>query len=977
MNIPGGWDPEHMPNLVDVYNCRTWIWHQIGQWENEARQSRILKWKDKVRGSKSENFSYVYQHLKNKSLEEPANLVTDSEGNIVFQPTDALEKINQQWDSVFSANVLHSDPMKVMEIVWPYIKDSYHDFTLPALTADDLYRVVQNRKNYAAPGLDGWRTCELQVLPKTCFDPIARFFRQLEENQDDIPKTLLCAKQMILNKNGRSEPLQKRLITVMPALLLAYTGARYKQLQGWQQTTMPSQLVGGIKNRYMTHIAFDLRMQMDKAEIDNTSLIGIKLDKSKCFDRIIPSYVAALLLAFGMDRKLVNFFLKMYKGLHRHLFYKGWAAADATTPANGVAQGCSLSLIAINVYSKVWVCLMSALPEVSVRAFVDDAYLWTHITNVAILEKALAVTELWDYIAGQKLNADKSVVWGTSTEARKAAKMHFPNMQIKLEFDLLGSIMYTSRRSAYAFSEEKTAKIIADTRNISALPLPRAEKAKLVGAKIIPQCTYTAGLSNMPKHSIGRIQTEIVHVLWQKRRPWRARWLVITLLGQPHRIEPHFARAYHTIMDFLRFFHAHLEHKPLIMELLAAPSENKHGLAPKLREACACFGIHIHGDLTLTWRNSQQIPIEALTAKDSRKTLQTLAVNAAYHNSADTKRKDLSKPTGVIDRDLTLLFTRKSKLQTSTPFPADALFENQIVGAAPTRDRLFAAKLHDDSQCRFCNQEKESMSHFIECPSVREKIGAVPHHEFGPNFDLLGIFEHPYKIAEHRLRYTALPAVNPDPFEPHAPYQSVWSDGSVVWNENYWLESGGFSLVNEKGNLIVSGPVSHWHMSSYTTELYALAYAILIHQTPLRLFMDCQTVVHQFRQLVSNMAVDTGWSHQEWWRTILQQIQQRKQFISNPVEVHWIPAHAYENLPTSAITNELAQAKQTTIQHIYMNRLADMYAKRAATENGAVHPRDQSLLYNAVLEKHEWLVKLGELMYCDVQNLQLAANQKT
>ena len=41
-----------------------------------------------------------------------------------------------------------------------------------------------------------------------------------------------CApKQIILNKPFPAEAMSKRLITILPALLLCYTGARYEQLQ--------------------------------------------------------------------------------------------------------------------------------------------------------------------------------------------------------------------------------------------------------------------------------------------------------------------------------------------------------------------------------------------------------------------------------------------------------------------------------------------------------------------------------------------------------------------------------------------------------------------------------------------------------------------------------------------------------------------------------------------------------------------------
>ena len=312
LNAPNLWPQHANPDLVDIHYATNWIQEAIRKLETARKTMRIARWKDKVKTSSQGTYAYVFEHLKNKNMQEPPNLITTDEGNIIFQPQEALDHINNQWDDVFSVNLLQEDPMDILKVIWPYIKQDCIEFALPNLEATHLFDVIQKRKPCAAPGLDGWRTTELQRLPKECFIPFAEFFRRLEENSEDLPRSLTCAKQMILNKNGQSEPLQKRLITVLPAILLAYTGARFQQLQEWQQQLMPSEVLGGIKGRYMTTVAIDIRLHIDQATNENDSLVGIKLDKSKCFDRIVPQYVAALFLAFGLEKSLVNIFLKIY-----------------------------------------------------------------------------------------------------------------------------------------------------------------------------------------------------------------------------------------------------------------------------------------------------------------------------------------------------------------------------------------------------------------------------------------------------------------------------------------------------------------------------------------------------------------------------------------------------------------------------------------------------------------------------------------
>ena len=133
--------------------------------------------------------------------------------------------------------------------------------------------------------------------------------------------------------------MNKRLIAILPALILSYTGARYEPLQEWQQQTMPPAIIGGIKGRTMPLLHATLRLGIDTAKQQKQGLVGVKLNKAKCFDRILPQYTAALFLAFGLPIGFVTLFTKLYKGIHRHLCYKGWMNTSPTTASNGVAQG--------------------------------------------------------------------------------------------------------------------------------------------------------------------------------------------------------------------------------------------------------------------------------------------------------------------------------------------------------------------------------------------------------------------------------------------------------------------------------------------------------------------------------------------------------------------------------------------------------------------------------------------------------------
>ena len=180
---------------------------RINQKRNAAKRERIKTWKQKmIFGTKTKNVhSFVYKWIKCKSQVEVPNLIVDASGNVIFNPTEAIEEINQQWDKVFSANVFHQDPIALLKFVWPYIDQVRCEATVPEIDGRMLFGQIRHRKANAASGMDGWRTVETQCLPIFVLDKIAIFFRGVEDGSRRMPKQLATAKQVHL-KNAYFAP---------------------------------------------------------------------------------------------------------------------------------------------------------------------------------------------------------------------------------------------------------------------------------------------------------------------------------------------------------------------------------------------------------------------------------------------------------------------------------------------------------------------------------------------------------------------------------------------------------------------------------------------------------------------------------------------------------------------------------------------------------------------------------------------------
>ena len=961
LSAPISWPCHTLPTLTCVYFAKRWAEAALKTFETQLRAKRIKSWKNKIHDSSKQGCAYIFHHLKNKQLGEPTNLVVDDKNNILFQPDEALKFLNQEWDQVYSANLLSHHPLKMLETVWPYIQDKQIPADLPCVSGSDLYATIQQRKSCAAPGLDGWRTPELQSLTPCELQPVANFFELLETSALPLPKALACAKQVILNKPGPSTALNKRLITILPAILLAYTGARFRQLQLWQQTVMPPGIIlGGIKGRFMSDLYNQIRLDIDDAKHQGDALVGIKLDKAKAFDRVVPQYVAALFIAFGIPKGVTTVFVKMYDGLHRHLSYRSWMSPSATTASNGVCQGCSLSLLAINVYNKVRCHLLDHLPQIFARAYIDDSYLWCRLQHVAILSKAVELTRVWDLLSGQKLNEGKSSMWGTNSSARQAVRSQFPEFPIVLELDVLGTKVYTSERPSFGFSDAKLRKILQDTENIAALPVPKSIRSFLIGAKIIPQFTFGAHITKIPKKAIKAIQNAIAKALWAGQPMWRSKQLLQCILSQPHRTEPIFAGAYLTILEVSRLCFSSSE---AICQIRRTWQSNcQHSLAACLHAAFETLGIQVDDDLCISFLNSPPAPFFRLSPKDLKKALQNIVRQACYSSIDPKSRKDFCKVQGIFDFQQTARLLRSPNLKNKLSTDHVLRLENVLVGCTLTNDRLAASGWVTSAQCRFCAKEKESLAHLIECPNVREKIGDPVWHEFGSNFAMLGHYVHPNFVARRRLQFSDVDSVDIAPNFCPDHTERVWTDGSVVHADKFWITNAAYAILDEHRNIRHQGVVFHWAVSAYIAEFWAIIIACASAAFPTTIFCDCKSVVDQAQKIFANESPGRDWTCHSWWCFLQRVVALRRQQCDTPFKIVWIPAHCFEGIPVEYLTPELAASRQTTLEHILHNRLVDAAAKSLANRTAVVVSEVQAEVTVALQKHQRWLIDLHEIL---------------
>lgn len=280
---------------------------------------------------------------------------------------------------------------------------------------------------------------------------------------------------------------------------------------------MPEKLYGGIKRRYMSHLSTGLQQALDNAHDSKHHLVGMKIDKAKAFDMLVPAVTVLLFLAYGIPPSLTNVLHSLYLKMKRFLSYQTFTSPRPTTASNGLLQGCSLSILGMNLRMATWVLMLRPLAGLHVRAFLDDAYLWASYDRRVVLSQASQITRMWDELTGQRQNDEKCQIFSTSAAGRKDLKQLFPVMKMVHSVEVLGSFLQTTLRKDYQWPETKTKKIIADILAIGNLPCSVAIKEHLIASKAIPQLSFAPALGMIPKRDLNDVQSAITQIIWRNR----------------------------------------------------------------------------------------------------------------------------------------------------------------------------------------------------------------------------------------------------------------------------------------------------------------------------------------------------------------------------------------------------------------------------------------------------------------------------
>ena len=158
----------------------------------------------------------------------------------------------------------------------------------------------------------------------------------------------------------------------------------------------------------------------------------------------------------------------------------------------------------------------------------------------------------------------------------------------------------------------------------------------------------------------------------------------------------------------------------------------------------------------------------------------------------------------------------------------------------------------------------------------------------------------------------------------------MWTDGSLILQDTYWLQTAAYAVVDDSGEVIHEGRVNHFSLSSFTAELFAGVTAFVTAATPVVIHTDCKTLVNMFTELQQRRSVPLDWAHREWWDYMWKVFLDRSVSAVQPCAFEWMPAHLCDHIALDEITDEFAQGLEWPKVALRCNRIAGNAAKRLA-----------------------------------------------
>ena len=387
----------------------------IAQQSQINRFQRLNTWKRQMRSSVADQSNWLARRRRRQVLP------VASDGHQATASMQGRAKIiRDAWSRIYEAHKSGEPSFHgLLAAYGPTLQRAAVD--LPVLEGNMLRNKLGATKN-SAPGMDKWGIQELKLLAAwapNLFDSLARLLTAVELH-GVWPEVPVHGSVCFIPKNLNDAvptAMQHRPITVLSAIYRLWSAVRHDQLSRvWLFHWAPSGAYGLKGRPAADSLVFDTCAYLAGASQDGPYVGGISYDFEKCFDRVPTALAINILRARGCDNNLCRALDGFYSSHVKHFRLEGHYD-EPFRPANGLVQGCPLSMLVLSSMVACWhEHLQATIPAVVPKSYADDISVCSQAARPRQVRTQVvsvhASTQQFSNRSGLKINCGKSFTFG-------------------------------------------------------------------------------------------------------------------------------------------------------------------------------------------------------------------------------------------------------------------------------------------------------------------------------------------------------------------------------------------------------------------------------------------------------------------------------------------------------------------------------------------------------------------------------------
>ena len=532
----------------------------------------------------------MYRWLKDESYAPPVTFLTRPDGTATASPAEMDGLLQDAWRHINRkyATDPEPDPLAFLR------RYGHHVRRVPMLASQLDGPRLRKRLSCMKPsalGLNGGSLADLRSLPDRLLGLLADLLREVEL-RGKWPARLAEGYTALVPKEGPPGPLNTRPLNVLSMVYRLWARLRLVDAIAWQEAWAHPAAFRLRPARIAPDEAAVTHVLLERFRLRGWAVAGMSIDYVKCFDVIPQAVVLALALQLGMDPGSGRALGAMYKQLRRAFKLAGalglwWQAT------NGILQGCPLSVILVNVLTRIWkwevdslrrqVCAQTAaLPPTLDEDAADDLKLGplpprkdagpgyagpgyaalgssgyaddtqAVALGTAAIQDTVPATEEWLRVTGHDVRVDKSCSWVQGEQGPPAVLLRGVPIPLATIFRQLG--VDVAIVGSKATGPVLSRRLEAGRSALGPLPhlstYDRRERA--ISTMVTRLALHGVAVASVTDPDLRGFEIAVVRALWEAARVSRAKEVIFTLLSKGHRVSPLMHTRYERLLSLAR-----------------------------------------------------------------------------------------------------------------------------------------------------------------------------------------------------------------------------------------------------------------------------------------------------------------------------------------------------------------------------------------------------------------------------------------